>query len=82
MMIDPVQLCDACSQSSSHIIDQQVGVVNFSPYYQTTEPGKLVTTRISTSNIVSVLCPEDILSSEVQNSNQVHVLSVQSLYFD
>jgi len=62
----------------SRLYDQQVGVVNFSPYYHTTEPDKLVTTKIFTSNIVNVLCPEDILSSEVKNSNQV--FSVQSLY--
>lgn len=51
----------------------QVGVVNFSPYYPTTEPDNLVTTKIYTSKITSVLCPEDILSSEVRGSNQVYI---------
>ena len=50
----------------------KVGVVNFSPYCPTTEPDNLVTTKIYTSKITSVLCPEDILSSEVRGSNQVY----------
>jgi len=48
-------------------------MVNFSPFYQTTEPDTMVTTKIFSSDIVSVLCPEDILSSEVQNTSQVSI---------
>ena len=55
-------------------------MVNFSPFYQTTEPGKLVTTKIFSSDIVSVLCPEDILSSEVKNTSQVLMPSFLILY--
>ena len=51
-------------------------MVNFSPYYPTPEPDKLVTTKIYTSKITSVLCPEDILSSEVRGSNQVRTLTM------
>ena len=46
-------------------------MVNFSSNYQNTEESELVMVKHLSSRIVYVVCPEDVLSSEVKYSNKV-----------